>query len=705
VDLALAAVGKEIVLGMPLGLGKPNQLANAFYRRAKADPTIRLRILTSLSLEKPRPKNETEARFMVPFVERLFGNYEELDYMKDLRADAVPENITLTEFYFKAGAMKNIASAQQNYISSNYTFIARDLMLNGCNVVAQMVSAREVDGQTRLSLSCNTDVVLDLKPMIEQARQDGKKILTIAQVHDDLPFMYNRADVAPEYFDVVVRNPHYNTTLFAPPNLSVTSTDFAMGLHASSLIRDGGTLQIGIGSLGDAIVYACKLRHEQNLAYQNVLANLGADLDLVQAVGGTDTFDQGLYGSSEMFVNGFMHLIKAGIVKRKVYDDLPLQLLLNAERIGEVISPDTLSALLQAGAIASPLRACDVVYLTRWGILRVGVDLQDNQLVLGELRCPADLSDPAALQPMLGQHLVGGIYMHGAFFLGPNDFYQSLRELSPAQHAAICMSSVGHVNQLDHDRPLLAAQRQHARFINTGMMISLSGNVTSDGLEDGTVISGVGGQYNFVAMAHALADGRSILCIRSTRGSGKSIRSNIVTHYGHVTIPRHLRDIVVTEYGVADLRGKSDQDVGIALIQIADSRFQDELIAAMKQCGKLHRHYTLPDRYRHNLPDVLHEKLNRWRAQGLFPAFPLGTDFTGEELMLGKTLKDIKALMDNPKQMIKALLRSFIQRVDEESARPFLERLSLTHPETTREKILQQLLLLELEENGYLKPM
>src|SRR5688572_4365686 len=81
-----------------------------------------------------------------------------------------------------------------------------------------------------------------------------------------------------------------------------------------------------------------------------------------------------------------------------------------------------------------------------------------------------------------------------------------------------------------------------ARFINSGLKATLTGGIVSDGLENGQVISGVGGQYNFVAMAHALPDARSILTIKSTRGQGGSMESNIVWNYGHITIPRHLRD-------------------------------------------------------------------------------------------------------------------------------------------------------------------
>ncbi|PJF39517.1 MAG: acetyl-CoA hydrolase, partial [Phototrophicales bacterium] len=653
VDKVIETVGKNIVLGMPLGLGKPNQLANAFYKRAVEDPTINLRIITALSLEKPRPKSDMEARFLVPFVERLFGGYEELEYVKAIRENALPDNIEVSEFYFKAGSMKGVSSAQRNYISSNYTFVARDLLLNGVNVLAQMVAHKEVDGREMLSLSCNTDVTLDIMPLIEAEREKGQKIVTIAQVHEDLPFMYNRAMVEPDFFSMVIKNPEYSTTLFAPPNMSVPVADYMAGLFASMLIKDGGTLQIGIGSLGDAIVYACKMRHENNPAYQKILQQLDIDETLLMEYGGSGRFEEGLYGSSEMFVNGFMHLIKAGIVKRKVYDDLDLQRLLNEEKITELVDMALLECLLEESIISHHLTLSDVIYLKKWGIFHDGVSWDEQGLIVEGEVIPRNLLQLDNLKRVcekcLGNQLKGGIYMHGGFFLGPRDFYNALRNMPREQSECICMSSVGHINQLDYDRELLSMQRRHARFINTGMMVTLSGAVVSDGLEDGTVVSGVGGQYNFVSMAHQLPDARSILCVRSTRGSGSDLKSNIVPHYGHITIPRHLRDIIVTEYGIADLRGKTDEQIAIALINVADSRFQGELLEQMKAQGKIRESYQIPRRYSNNYPERIAGIIQQARREGLFPAFPLGSDFTSEEIALGKSLKDLKAHMSNPK--------------------------------------------------------
>ena len=68
-------VGKEITLGLPLGLGKPVRFVNALYQRAKDDPEISLHIVTALSLLAPKGGSSLEKRFMGPFVERLYAGF------------------------------------------------------------------------------------------------------------------------------------------------------------------------------------------------------------------------------------------------------------------------------------------------------------------------------------------------------------------------------------------------------------------------------------------------------------------------------------------------------------------------------------------------------------------------------------------------------------------------------------------------------
>ena len=197
----------------------------------------------------------------------------------------------------------------------------------------------------------------------------------------------------------------------------------------------------------------------------------------------------------------------------------------------------------------------------------------------------------------------------------------------------IGMDSVRRINRID-DPVLRELQRRDARFVNTGMMVTLSGAVVSDGLESGEVVSGVGGQYNFVAQAHELPGARSIICIRATRGAGKALRFEHRAALRPHHDPRHLRDIVVTEYGAADLRGRSDQEIIEALLGIADSRFQPELLEAASRPAR-----SIPTR---RSPSAAPQPsrassavLGPWRKRGYFPAFPLGTDFTAEEIALG----------------------------------------------------------------------
>ena len=91
--------------------------------------------------------------------------------------------------------------------------------------------------------------------------------------------------------------------------------------------------------------------------------------------------------------------------------------------------------------------------------------------------------------------------------------------------------------------------------MNTTMIVTLLGAASDAPSSRARSVSGVGGQYNFVAMSHALPT-RLVMMLRATHDNKDGLSSSIVWNYGHVTIPRHLRDVVVTEYGIAELRGQ-----------------------------------------------------------------------------------------------------------------------------------------------------
>tara|TARA_R110000823_G_scaffold305166_4_gene427159 strand:- start:3975 stop:6122 length:2148 start_codon:yes stop_codon:yes gene_type:complete len=702
VDRAIAAVGTRIVLGTPLGLGKPVQLLNAFYRRAEADENLSLHIVTALCLEVPHPGSHIEASLAGPIMQRLFGDYEELAFMQPMRAGTLPANIKVSELYFKAGSMKSVPVAQQNYISSNYTHIARDMVAIGVNVLAQLVAARETEAGLSLSLSCNPDVTPELFQRLADA---GRECCKLAQIHPELPFMEHDAEVASDTFDLIVRNPRYDKALFAVPNAAVPINDYATALHASSLVMDGGTLQIGIGSLGDAVAHACILRHHQGEQYSEMLDSIS--LGPVSMASDRGPFGQGLYLSTEMFVNGMLELIEQGVVRRRVYDDIALQRGLNSDAISPVIDERLYDYVSDEGLLPRQLDAPALERLQYWGIIDAAVTLDGGELCIDGERFPNDTTDSTTRAVLLGavagRELRNGRFLHGGFFLGPRDFYRKLREMDAPGREGICMTGVKRTNQLQLDYPLYCAQRRDARFINTGMIVSLGGAVASDALEDGTVISGVGGQYNFVAMAHDLPGARSILCIRSTRGSGKHLQSNIVPFYGHTTIPRHLRDVIVTEYGIADLRGQSDAEVAKRLIAVADSRFQEDLLEFALKHNKIEKGYRLPEKVRRNTPERLARSLEPYRQSGLLPAYPFGTELTEQEITLADSLRKIKALSDEPAHFVATVFRALLHREDEQAARPYLERIHLEHPGTPKDFLVQQLLLLDLEERGLLK--
>jgi hypothetical protein len=591
-------VGSNLVVGLPLGLGKANHIVNALYARACADRTISLTLFSALTLEKPRPSNLLERRFIAPVIERLFGGYPDLAYADALHAGALPPNINVIEFFFLAGRWLHVPFAQQHYISANYTHASSYLLARGLNVVTQLVAKRVVDGVARYSLSCNTDTTLDILRARSQGRASFK---LVGQVNSELPFMLGAGDLAAEEFSAVLDSPKTEFPLFAPPSEPITDSKYAIGLHTAGLVRDGGTLQIGIGQTGDALAQGLIVRHRDNAQFQGIMKRLSPGTEQPAALQ-TGSFENGLYGVSEMLTEAFLGLIDAGILKREV----------------------------------------------------------------------------------------DGVVLHGAFFLGPKSFYRALREMAPDEIARIRMMPVSFTNELYGDEEAKRRARVDARFVNNAMMATLMGAVISDGLENGQVVSGVGGQYNFVAQAFALAGARSILTVEATRQAGAKAQSNVRWTYGHETIPRHLRDVIVTEYGVADLRGKSDADVIAAMLQVADSRFQDELMRQARDAGKLPKGFEIPAAHRENFPDRVAGALKPARDAGLLPSFPFGSDFTDTEQRLIPALQILQEAQRSPLGLPGLLWQGFARSPDAADSE-CLARLGLDKPATWSERAYRAL--------------
>nr|WP_189440060.1 acetyl-CoA hydrolase/transferase C-terminal domain-containing protein [Rhodanobacter panaciterrae] len=619
-------LGADLRIAAPLGLGKPHGLLNALYRDTAADPARSLRLYTALSLTRPQPAPGLEQRFLEPFLKRHFGaDQVDPQYALDQARNALPSNVEVHEFYLQSGALLRSGSAQRNYISQNYTHVARDLVVQDINLLVQLVARREGPDGVRYSLSCNPDLTLDF---LRQAQLAGKqRPMCVAVVHPDLPYLSGEAEVAEAYFDVELQ-PETSPPLFALPRLPVDLAEYALGLHASALVKDGGCLQIGIGALSDALVKALLLRQQDNTMWRRALVALdprGATHAMAGWLGGLAAFQTGLYGASEMVMDGFMHLQRAGILKRRSWDNLALE--------------------------------------------------------------------RASVAGRLADDVPGGHYLRGAFFLGSHELYEWLDATEAADPDAIDMCPVSNVNQLYGDHQALAMlQRRGARFFNTCMMATLLGAAVSDTLDDGSVVSGVGGQYNFVAMAHELPEGRSALLLRATRQVRGGIESNIRWNYGQTTIPRHLRDIFITEYGVADLRGKSDSECVEAMLSISDARFLDALCAQAKAHGKLAADFVIPEAWRRHRPRYLREALAPFQHKGLLPTFPFGSDFSEVEQRLLPALNWLKAGGSSWRgrfRLLRAACRPGAVASGEAEA---LARMSLTHPVKLVDRLQRRLL-------------
>ncbi|MEO7073328.1 MAG: acetyl-CoA hydrolase/transferase C-terminal domain-containing protein, partial [Rhodanobacter sp.] len=445
--------------------------------------------------------------------------------------------------------------------------VARDLVAQDINLLVQLVARREGPDGVRYSLSCNPDLTLDFLRLLRVAGLP--RPVCVAVVHPDLPFMSGSAEVGEDFFDIEMTPPS-SAPLFALPRVPVSCAEYALGMHASALVADGGCVQIGIGSLSDALVSGLLLRQSENTLWRRALLALdgaGETHALARWLGGLAPFETGLYGASEMVLDGFMHLHRAGILKRRSWDNLAME--------------------------------------------------------------------RAAAAGRLADDVPGGHYLRGAFFLGTHALYRWLAETEATDPDGIDMAPVSEVNRLDGAHYALATlQRRGGRFFNTCMLATLLGAAVSDTLDDGKVVSGVGGQFNFVAMAQELPDARAIVMLRAVREGPRGLESNIRWDYPQTTLPRHLRDIFVTEYGVADLRGKSDGECVEAMLSIADARFLDSLCAQAKSHGKLAADFAIPTAWRRHHPSYLREALQPLERRGMLPTFPFGSDFTDVEQRL-----------------------------------------------------------------------
>ena len=613
-DAIVAAVGKKVVLGLPIGIGKAVRVTDALYARATNDPSISLTIFTGLTLEVPTGNSNLEKRLLGPLVERLYSHWPTPAYAADVKRGTLPANVSVREFYLRPGAYLRNALVQQNYTSINYSQVAAELMELGVNVIANLVAARDQSAGC-YSLSCNPEVTLDLLAPFAAMREQGKGVAVVGEVNRNLPYMLGDADVAADQFDFVLDTMGDDFPLFPLPNRRVLPGDYAAAMHVASLIRDGGTLQVGIGSLSDAVAHCLVLRQRHPDVFKEVLRRLpgGTASDRRRELPvETEPFKKGLFASSELMSDALFALFEAGLIKR-----------------------------------------------------------------------PADADDDTCI--------------HAGFFIGSNQLYDKLNALPEEQRRRIRMTSISNVNTMFGDEHRKRRQRMLPSFVNETMMVTLLGAAVSDALDDGRVVSGVGGQFDFVSMAHTLEDAQSILMLRATRSSHGKTRSNVHWSYGHTTVPRHHRDLFVSEFGIAATRGKTDSQVIEAVLGIADAAFQEELRDKAVTSGKLAKggFSILPDNRLEKVHSIFHDDYIRPH----FPDYPLGTDLTGVEQRLALALEWLKAETSSGAGKLRTIARAVLgsAQADHSAA---LEHMQLAQPQGPGERLERSLLQYALEQSS-----
>ena len=146
-----------------------------------------------------------------------------------------------------------------------------------------------------------------------------------------------------------------------------------------------------------------------------------------------------------------------------------------------------------------------------------------------------------------GKDYMDGLLV-GTFAAGTDKLYDFLD-----RNESVVLLPIRAVND-----PTVIGKHRHMKSINSALMIDLNGQAASDALGF-QQISGIGGQLEFVMGAQRSEGGRSILCLKSTSMVRGKMLSNIVLTLPPgtpVTVPRHLADTIITEWGVAEIKHK-----------------------------------------------------------------------------------------------------------------------------------------------------
>ena len=413
---AAALVKPGDSLAVPLGPGQPVDLLHALGRRDDfSDLTIFTGLLIDFFPLFTRPGVRLLSGFLGPIERALIANGHHV-----------------------------------HFVPSDFRGFAHILQRIHPRVMATSAAPPSADG--RVSLSLHAGATVD---ELQRCARDPERLL-IVEVNPGLP---RTCGIPPEHphslaldeIDVLVKS---ERPVFGLPEDPPKDVEEAIAGHVRPYVREGSTLQTGIGGIPNAVV--------------NLLA---------QSPGG----DYGIH--SEMFTTGLMRLHQAGKVK-------------NQKGIFDGFSVTT-------------------------------------------------------------------------FALGTPELYKWLD-----QQELVRFLPVDIVND-----PGIMARNRRMVSINGALSVDLAGQIVADTI-DGVQHSGIGGHEDFISGARLAEGGHSLVCLPSTARSSGQLISRITSTLASgaiVTTPRHQADVIVTEYGAAELLGRTMEERAEALIAIAHPSVRDGL--------------------------------------------------------------------------------------------------------------------------------
>lgn len=300
------------------------------------------------------------------------------------------------------------------------------------------VQVSRVDENGFVSLGISVDYIM-------AAAKNAK--ITIAQINNNLPRTHGVCFMHISEFDYLVEE---DTPIIELSQKPLTEVEKAIGKNCASLINDGDTLQLGIGTLPDA-----------------VLANLDGKKEL------------GIH--SEMFSDGVMNLVKKGVITNSKKTFLP----------GKMVA---------------------------------------------------------------------------TFLMGSRNFYDFVDD-----NPMVYMAPSDFTND-----PYIISKNDNLVSINSCVQVDLTGQVAAESIGF-KQISSVGGQLDFVRGANLSKGGVPIIAIPSTTKNGISKIVPFLDRGAAVSTDRNDAPVIITEYGIADLRGKTLRGRSRALIEIAHPKVRDNL--------------------------------------------------------------------------------------------------------------------------------